>query len=229
MEEKRRRAQQRRQYERIVAPEALGEAGRKLAEQVNRVMDDIYRRYGRLRVNDFSEDVRAAFGDMASKQSLQALQEKVEKLSLEGQSVLEELPVGTWMIWAAQQAPSGKWMFAEGQELSVERYPEACTVFGERLPDMRGRVAVGMDARDTAFAGLLRVGGETTHTLTVEEMPEHSHAVAVAQEAGQRETEEGEGMGVKSQQGATAGAGGGAGHNNLQPYLTVRYMIKVLP
>jgi hypothetical protein len=71
-------------------------------------------------------------------------------------------------------------------------------------------------------------GGEKEHTLTVAEMPAHSHTVS-----GRVNGEAGSGDGAwdysgnwpKEANGATAATGGGEAHNNMPPYLAV-YMCK---
>lgn len=43
----------------------------------------------------------------------------------------------------------------------------------------KGRVLVGLDENDSYFNEIGKTGGETTHTLTIEEMTEHNHAVGI--------------------------------------------------
>ena len=40
---------------------------------------------------------------------------------------------------------------------------------------VKGKVLVGLDENDEAFNTIGKTGGEKTHTLTVDEMPEHNH------------------------------------------------------
>lgn len=87
-----------------------------------------------------------------------------------------------------------------------------------------GRVMVGIDAGQTEFDTVEETGGAKTHTLTVDEMPAHTHTISST-------TADGGGtnivdMGVTASGSVTTGsAGGGAAHNNLQPYIIV-YMWK---
>jgi len=87
-----------------------------------------------------------------------------------------------------------------------------------------GRVMVGIDAGQSEFDTVEETGGAKTHTLTVDEMPAHTHTISST-------TADGGGtnivdMGVTASGSVTTGsAGGGASHNNLQPYIVV-YMFK---
>ncbi len=85
----------------------------------------------------------------------------------------------------------------------------------------KGRTLVGVDTNDTDFNTVKKTGGEKTHTLTIKEMPKHSH-----------EQNGSNGVG-NSWCGAftpnlttdhpsinTFESGGDQPHNNLQPYFT---------
>ena len=65
-------------------------------------------------------------------------------------------------------------------------------------------------------------GGEAEHTLTVEEMPEHSHGVkAVANAAGSGTNYSGVISTGTATDGLIAVSGGGTAHNNMPPYVAV--------
>lgn len=100
-----------------------------------------------------------------------------------------------------------------------------------------GRVPVGVNVSDSNFNSVEKTGGESRHTLTINEMPEHNHLSAPEQEI--------EGLymvsphryeGSLSESSPSGGYrvnsnctiksnGGGQPHNNLQPYITC-YMWK---
>lgn len=101
-----------------------------------------------------------------------------------------------------------------------------------------GRVTVGFDAGQTEFNSVEKTGGAKTHTLSVDEMPSHTHVqdahthdVGSANDllsdlgdshyfAGNTSTV------VSSSTTATnQNTGGGQAHNNLQPYI-VTYKFK---
>lgn len=97
------------------------------------------------------------------------------------------------------------------------------------LPSLKGLVPVGKDATQTEFAGLGQTGGEKTHVLTAAEMAAHTHQT-------QRYTSGagGTSIGGASESGGaptaigpvTTSAGSDTAHNNIQPYLTLNYIIK---
>lgn len=88
-----------------------------------------------------------------------------------------------------------------------------------------GRVLVGVDEADADFNASNKQGGEKTHTLTIDEMPSHSHRQFVSANNGNdsiRRDWDSDGSGRAYDQGMETGkTGGNQPHNNLQPYITV--------
>ena len=87
-----------------------------------------------------------------------------------------------------------------------------------------GKVLVGVDASDTDFDTVEETGGAKTHTLTISEMPSHTHTYGKSTTSENMSIHD-----INGLRGAattnTGSTGGGAAHNNLQPYITV-YMWK---
>ncbi len=97
-----------------------------------------------------------------------------------------------------------------------------------------GRILVGVDNNDSDFNAAAKTGGEKTHTLTVSEIPSHSHTgihwnTPTGKEWSDVNTSSSkDGYGrtvvaakIKTISWVTGNAGGGSSHNNLQPYVTV--------
>lgn len=101
--------------------------------------------------------------------------------------------------------------------------PATLIGFGTWVAFGAGRVPVGIDATDTAFDTVEETGGAKTHTLTVDELPAHTHSVP---NSGSQNNSFDSGTTVGNDVTGTSGStGGGQAHNNLQPYIVV-YMWK---
>lgn len=92
------------------------------------------------------------------------------------------IPIGTIMQYAGFTAPQG-YLLCEGQALSKTDYAELYAIIGNYfggtetefyLPDLRERVPVGKNSAKTDYA-LGETGGTATVTLTIEQMPSHTH------------------------------------------------------
>lgn len=64
-------------------------------------------------------------------------------------------------------------------------------------------------------------GGEASHTLTIDEMPSHNHALALATTDASLSSYARFGYNGETFRGSTGNSGGGGAHNNMPPYLAV--------
>ena len=88
-----------------------------------------------------------------------------------------------------------------------------------------GRVPVGIDSSQTEFDTAEETGGAKTHTLTVNEMPSHTHETQVNSGNGVSTTGFQDGANPTARDVQTSSTGGGSAHNNMPPYIVV-YMWK---
>lgn len=91
-----------------------------------------------------------------------------------------------------------------------------------------GRCLVGVDTSQSEFNTVMKTGGEKKHTLTVNEMPSHSHTLKYSDfdtAFGGNYLTSGKKSSYRTSTVSINDTGGGSPHNNLQPYITV-YMWK---
>jgi microcystin-dependent protein len=95
------------------------------------------------------------------------------------------VPSGSITQFAASSAPTG-WLICDGSNVSRTTYAALFAVIGTTygsgdgsttfgIPNLKGRIPVGFDSGQAEFDGLGETGGAKTHTLTVNEMPSHTH------------------------------------------------------
>lgn len=169
----------------------------------------------------------------ANAETMNQLQDNIEK---------SVCPVGTIVSYAGLTAPNG-WLICNGQSLSKNDYLDLFNVIeytygGENdnfnIPNLNGKIPVGLDTTQTEFDEIGKTGGEKKHTLTVDEMPTHNHDMYSLNNSGDGTITSGGGITQDSgapyktyyAKFAMENSGGGQAHNNLQPYITLNYIIK---
>lgn len=154
--------------------------------------------------------------------------------------------VGEIRIFAGNFAPAG-WMFCEGQLLPISEYETLFNLIGTTyggdgqstfaLPDMRGRIPIHQGNGFT----LAENGGVETVTLTVSQIPAHSHPFIASSD--QTTVPNASGNVIATPLTATpffaatpnlpmaaqsiSSVGGSQPHNNFQPYLCVNFIISL--
>lgn len=139
--------------------------------------------------------------------------------------------------------PPENWLICDGSAISRTDYSELFNVIGTdfgagdgsttfNLPNIKGRTIVGLDTDDTDFNTIGKTLGEKTHTLTVAEMPEHTHKFRASTNLGNDEGtitygEKTSGNIISGNYGnAIQKEGSSQSHNNIQPSFVGVYIIK---
>ncbi len=162
---------------------------------------------------------------------------------------MSEPYIGEIRMFGGNFAPNG-WMFCEGQLLSISEYEALFNLIGTTyggdgvqtfaLPDLRGRLPI-QQGQGNGLSN--RVIGEQFGvedvTLTVAQMPAHSHAVAANNAAEDVSPQNNVPAStasdayvkflspVNAHPSAITFAGNSQPHNNIQPYVCVNFIISV--
>ena len=156
-------------------------------------------------------------------------------------------------------APRG-WAFCDGQILPINQNQSLYSLLGTTyggdgrtsfaLPDLRGRTPIHVGESDSGtFYREGQKSGEETHTLSVSELPNHSHpmgAVGDTADSGLPADADGSNPRYLAQASSSVGSvysgtsdnltqqlssaavtnvGGGQAHENMQPYLALNFCI----
>jgi len=142
-------------------------------------------------------------------------------------------PSGAVLAYAGIVIPTG-YLSCDGSSYATTTYPDLFAAVGYtyggsganfNVPNMAGKVAVGPGS--TIGAALGGTGGEATHTLTIPEMPSHTHTISELQ-LNAYNSPYILPQNIPNSFGTTTtnATGGGGAHNNVQPYLCLNYIIK---
>lgn len=169
--------------------------------------------------------------------TLKGLHDRVASVEATLPSLLP-LPVGSVIMYAGAVAPEN-YLVCDGNYYFVEDYPllaqRLAGIYQDdpqdgrfQVPDFRSRVPVGLDTAHTLATDLFDTlgnrGGEVEHRLTIDEMPNHTHTCC---RPGGLGAAGGSTRDVNPfWDTPTSATGGDKAHNNLQPYLTVNYIIR---
>ncbi len=157
--------------------------------------------------------------------------------------------VGEIRMFAGNFAPAG-WMFCEGQLLPISEYETLFNLIGTTyggdgqstfaLPDLRGRIPLH---QGNGFI-MAETGGAEEVTLTVSQIPSHSHpllgsgSAATANQPANNALPAATSAATITPYGtdaplvslapnAVSSTGGSQPHNNFQPYLCVDFIISM--
>lgn len=167
-----------------------------------------------------------------------------------GSATGDTLPIGSITAYGKETAPAN-WLICDGSEVNRTTYSDLFKIIGTKygegdgsttfnLPNLKGRVPVGLDSSDTDFDTIGKIGGEKEVTLTIDKIPEHQHGEYIEYggikqpytlESGGGTSKSGYFLNAKTTvysgpQVLTEKTGGGQSHNNLQPYEVNNFIIK---
>ena len=158
-----------------------------------------------------------------------------------GSATGDTLPIGSITAYGKETAPAN-WLICDGSAISRKDYADLFAVIGTKygegdgsttfnLPNLKGRVPVGLDSDDTDFGTIGKTDGEKTHKLIVEEIPSHTHTMYLS--GGETPNRQAVNWNTQEYQefsGITKAndniSGGDQPHNNLQPYQVNNFIIK---
>lgn len=155
-------------------------------------------------------------------------------------------PVGSILDFAAGAVPTG-WLACDGSAVSRTTYAALFAVISTtwgagngtttfNVPDLRGRAAIGSGTGSGLTARTLAgTGGAESHTLSVGEMPAHTHTPTPSGGAPLTTLTGTENLFINfvaganvsvNQFGTTGSTGSGTAHNNMQPFAVTTKIIK---
>lgn len=153
-------------------------------------------------------------------------------------------PIGSITMWPLSSPPSG-WLICNGQSIETgDQYAQLRTVLGaNNVPDLTGKFPLGVSSSHAIGT----TGGEEEHTLSISEMPSHSHTVSKGYHYGGSSELSADvtintyNLNSRNVRQSTADAltpedlnpvnyvdlnGSGLAHNNMPPYFTLNFIIK---
>lgn len=142
------------------------------------------------------------------------------------------VPAGTIIMYGSNTAPNG-YIACNGAAISRTTYASLFNVIGTsfgagngsttfNLPDFNNRFAYGSNG-----SNLGSKGGEATHTLTINEMPSHTHTMNTLNVTAWDKTYKSGSLAQGTMSPVQSSAtGGNQPHNNIPPYTAIRFYIK---
>lgn len=193
-------------------------------------------RVGQSKMNEISNNLRVLFPYTAANQVVYSVD--TDKLGVVSITSLQA-PVGSVIFFGGSSAPAS-WLLCDGSLISRTTYSALFAIIGTtfgagdglttfKLPDMRGRVAIGTGTgTDLSNRVLGATGGEEIHIIIPNEMPSHDHTIsdiAVVPDSG-GDSGSRYSQGLPGSYITTNSTGGNAAHNNMQPFLALNAIIK---
>lgn len=140
-----------------------------------------------------------------------------------------KIPLGTIVAFALRKEniPEG-WLPCDGSEIPSD-YQELATALGStKTPNLQGLFLLGVGNAESGNSYTLgQQGGEETHSLSIAEMPKHSHNYEVTKlspKSAWLERKDDWNSSSKSPA-TTSTEGNSKPHNNMPPFYAINYII----
>jgi microcystin-dependent protein len=157
--------------------------------------------------------------------------------------------VGEIRMFAGSFAPAG-WMFCSGQLLPISENDTLFQLIGTTyggdgqetfaLPDLQSRVPIHMGSGGGSNYLIAESGGTETVTLTVQQIPVHTHPFLVSGDSGSASNANNampatgvtiyrpdQPANIPMNAGAVTPQGGSQPHENMLPFLVINYIISL--
>lgn len=169
--------------------------------------------------------------------------------------IKNDVPTGSIVSFSGEIAPDG-WLLCDGKQYTSQNYPELYEVVKEKyvpdseqwvikanqvhpikifhVPDLRGRVIVGVDngvGRVTTNNTLGASDGEEKVVITINEIPEYDISIPFSYNGHSATSTNMNGSGITVvnhyRETLVSSRGNNQPHNNMQPYQVLNYIINV--
>ena len=183
-------------------------------------------------------------------ENLNHIEDGIASAAQTADAALAATPAGAVVAFAGNTPPMG-WLLCKGQSVPRRSYPNLFAAIGTtygsmdastfNVPDLSMRYPIGVLNGDVSLGTVGATGGERSHSLTVNELPSHTHKVRSSgaiwaggvgiyqtdASAGGKWDLPGKDSGGGKDYLIGGATGGDVAHNNMPPYVVMNYIIKV--
>jgi len=170
------------------------------------------------------------FGDMTPAETAEYFLDVIDNFQEEDCMIVGEI-----RAFCRPSAIPSRWLELAGQTIAQADYQALSSVVPDGwlsgtdivLPNTRGGFSLVGAGNQTGYPNIVTgaMGGELSHALTESEIPAHTHVASVSDVTGLY-VAPGEAPGVTATIKAPSSiTGGGQSHNNMPPYLAIRWAI----